>query len=312
MLRILTYHRIGVANPLQSWSPRMISATPAAFAAQMRHIARHWQPVSASAVLAASQGGEPLPERSVLVTFDDGYRDFRTQALPILQAHGIPVVLFVPTRFADEPQFHFWWDRLYRALHHGRRGVLTATPLGPLPIHAGVRRQAQRRLEACLKSMPHETAMQWVDRMCAEAEAAEPDSNGVLNWDELRALKASGVTIASHTHEHPLLTRVSDERAAAELHWSQERLQHELGSCPPMLCYPAGAFDSRVMALARAAGFTLGLTQCDGHNDLHHGDLLQLCRTNVTPKTNTAILGLRLQAWAPRIDRWRHRHRRVA
>lgn len=312
MLRILTYHRIGELDPGTPLSPRMISATPRGFAAQMRHLARHWSPVGLDRVFEAIHGGKPLPRRAVLVTFDDAYRDFATEAMPILVAEGIPVALFAPTRFVDEPDFHFWWDRVFRAVHRSQRTVLNDTPLGTLAIDAVSRVQSQRLLETCLKGMAHENAMQWVDRLCAEAGVPDPPDNGVLNWDELRQLARDGVAIASHTHEHPLLTRVGSTRVAAELQHSLRRLEAEIGSSIPALCYPAGAHDDSVIEIARDAGFELGLTQCDGHNDLRRETLLRLARTNVTPRTSATLLGVRLQPWAPQIDRWRHRHKVVA
>ena len=46
--------------------------------------------------------GEHLPERAVLITFDDGYRDTLENALPILQKHGYPAVIFVPVAYMED------------------------------------------------------------------------------------------------------------------------------------------------------------------------------------------------------------------
>jgi peptidoglycan/xylan/chitin deacetylase (PgdA/CDA1 family) len=54
-------------------------------------------PVTAQQVVAAVRGGRPLPERPVLVTFDDGFADFAQNALPALQEHALPATLFVTT-----------------------------------------------------------------------------------------------------------------------------------------------------------------------------------------------------------------------
>jgi peptidoglycan/xylan/chitin deacetylase (PgdA/CDA1 family) len=43
-------------------------------------------------------GGEPLPPRALCLTFDDGTRDMRTLALPVLERHGFPATAFVVTR----------------------------------------------------------------------------------------------------------------------------------------------------------------------------------------------------------------------
>ena len=310
MLRILTYHRIDAHREDAVLSPRMVSAEPEAFDAQMRWVAQHYETVALADVVQSLHGGRRLPSRAVLVTFDDAYRDFRTQAWPILAARRIPALLFVPTAFPDQQNFHFWWDRLFRAFQRTTAPALEHTPLGSLPTDGPEHRaKSQRRLETCLKLMSHESAMRWVEHVCSEAGVPDPLDNGVLNWDELRALSRAGVALASHAHEHPLLTRVTPDRAREEMVRSRGALIREIGICPPALSYPSGAHDARVAALVREAGFELGFTQRDGHNDLKTHDLLALCRTNITRKTTPMILELRLQPWMPRIDRWRHRSR---
>lgn len=62
-----------------------------------------YKAVSVDQILAARNGGEPLPERAVLLSFDDGYRSFYTRVLPILQAFGWPAVLAPVGRWMDTP-----------------------------------------------------------------------------------------------------------------------------------------------------------------------------------------------------------------
>ena len=63
-----------------------------------------YQAVSVDQILAARQpGGKPLPERAVLLTFDDGYRSFLTRVLPILGAYGWPAVLAPVGTWMDTP-----------------------------------------------------------------------------------------------------------------------------------------------------------------------------------------------------------------
>ena len=62
-----------------------------------------YQAVSVDQILAARQPGGKLPERAVLLTFDDGYRSFLTRVLPILKAHGWPAVLAPVGTWMDTP-----------------------------------------------------------------------------------------------------------------------------------------------------------------------------------------------------------------
>src|ERR1700710_1342530 len=135
-LAVLTYHRIGDPD---DGPPGLMSATVRGFERQMAWLAATRCAVSLDAVLAARDGGAPLPPRAVLVTFDDAYEDFAARAWPVLSRHGIPAALFVPTAFPGDPDRALWWDRLFAAVR-AAPGALD-TPLGLLPM----RTSAQRR-----------------------------------------------------------------------------------------------------------------------------------------------------------------------
>lgn len=62
-----------------------------------------YQPVSVDQILQARSGGPDLPEKAVLLTFDDGYTSFSTRVLPLLQAYHWPAVLAVVGAWADGP-----------------------------------------------------------------------------------------------------------------------------------------------------------------------------------------------------------------
>ncbi len=95
---ILYYHYIRI-NP----NPRDrvgfgLSTPPAAFRAQMQYLAGHgFHVLSLHQAVLAIQNHSGLPSRSVVLTFDDGYADFFSAAVPILQSHGFTATSFVIT-----------------------------------------------------------------------------------------------------------------------------------------------------------------------------------------------------------------------
>src|SRR4051812_25421074 len=85
-LPILMYHRIDRPSALAPPITQRLTVAPAAFAAQMQWLADHgYHALSERQVFDAEVGGHRLPARSVVVTFDDGYRDVLRYAVPVLQ-----------------------------------------------------------------------------------------------------------------------------------------------------------------------------------------------------------------------------------
>jgi peptidoglycan/xylan/chitin deacetylase (PgdA/CDA1 family) len=93
---ILYYHYIRV-NP----NPRdrvgfSLSTPPAMFRAQMQYLADHgFHVISLHEAVVAVRNHSGLPSRPVVLTFDDGYADFFTAAVPVLQSHGFTATSFV-------------------------------------------------------------------------------------------------------------------------------------------------------------------------------------------------------------------------
>ncbi|MFJ8132454.1 polysaccharide deacetylase family protein [Streptomyces hydrogenans] len=92
---VFLYHSVAVDPP--SWiAPFTVS--PGTFAEHLALIADSGlRVVPLSRLVAAQHGGPPLPDRSAVLTFDDGFDDFRTTVLPLLARHGMPATLYVTT-----------------------------------------------------------------------------------------------------------------------------------------------------------------------------------------------------------------------
>ena len=96
-LRVLMYHKV---NDI----PDNPTTVPVArFDEQLAQLGElGYEVVGLDAVLDYYTLGTPLPPNAVLITFDDGYRDILENALPVLQKHGYPAVIFVPVAFMDD------------------------------------------------------------------------------------------------------------------------------------------------------------------------------------------------------------------
>lgn len=298
-LSVLTYHRVGSYAEDQPRYPGLLSASTDDFATQMEYVAHRRRTLSGDELIAVATGNARLPPRATVVTFDDAYRDFGREALPVLRRLGIPAILFVPTAYPSEPDRGFWWDRLF-----------TALKLAPLPLRLAVngtvlaiaetheREPAFRTLADRLKSLPHGLALELLDDVLAQLP--DPGScHDVMGWDEIRALPALGVAVAPHSRTHPRLDRLDSTALREEVDGSRADLERELrGATFPMFAYPDGGHDANVVRAVSASGHRIAFTTVRGTNDVRTVDWLRVRRINVGPRSSLALIRAQLLARA--------------
>ena len=259
-LRVLTYHRIDKyhGDPLRD-RPQL-TVTPEQFQFQMRTIAKNFRVVSLDEVLESIDGGRPLPARAVLITFDDAYSNVGTVAWPIMRELGLPATIFVATGFPSLSKRFFWWDRLRAAFSETVETVLEDSELGKFDLRDRHRRLlAYKRLRNLIKDSSPEKAEALVEDTCRRL--GEPVMvNESMDWDEIKKLESEGVKFASHSRTHPILTQLDEEALEKELSEPLYDLKLHLGSAPPVLAYPSGSYNQRVLDVARSLGYKLGFT----------------------------------------------------
>ncbi len=291
LLRVLTYHRV---------TDRSI------FEQHMRYLASHYNVASLSALLDAVAGRRALPPRSVMITFDDGYREVGDVAWPVLRRLGLGAVLFVPTAYPDPPGQTFWWDRLEQALNDTPRREEIETPIGRLPLARPADRvRACSRLKRYLETLHHDDAPRGAEAIIRQLDAPPGAVPAVLGWDDLRRLAGEGLAIGAHSRTHPVMNRLPVEAAREEILGAQHDLRRELGEVPPVFCYPGGWYGPAVLGVLREAGITVAFTTRRGTNDLSTDDPLRLRRINVSRAAGLPVLRARLAHSSVHLNRWR-------
>jgi peptidoglycan/xylan/chitin deacetylase (PgdA/CDA1 family) len=111
---VLLYHHVAEDTPAST------SVSPATFAAHLKYLDEGgYHVVALSELIRHVRRGEPLPPRSVAITFDDGYRSVQTTAAPMLARRGWPYAVFVSTDYVDRGYAGYLsWDAL-RSLESG-------------------------------------------------------------------------------------------------------------------------------------------------------------------------------------------------
>jgi len=291
LLPVLTYHRVAPFDPRPDLYPGLISATPEEFEAQMLYLSRRFRIMPMEAIVDARSSGQ-LPRRSLAITFDDAYADFLDHAWPALRRHRIDVTMFIPTAFPGNPERTFWWDRLYRAIASDER-TTTDTPLGRLPLaDAADRRRAFDAIRAFIKTRPFEEADTIVDSL--ERPPIEERIGAVMTWTDLRMLATDGVTLASHTRNHAILSQIDEAAIEREVRSSVDDLHRAVGPTLPVFAYPSGGHSAAAAGILTRLGFAAAFTTERGTNDIRSADWMRLRRINVGRRSTLALIRAQL------------------
>jgi peptidoglycan/xylan/chitin deacetylase (PgdA/CDA1 family) len=262
---VLTYHRVN-----DEGDPFLPAVPTRVFEQQMRHVAGTYQVLPVEELAERAARGA-LPPLGLAITFDDGYRDTLTHAAPILARHGLPATVFLATGFIGGGEVP-WVDRLAVALKSTRQEVLR-TPWGATFSLAtpAERLAALERLLAYLKRLADEDCRRAVDALVARLRPSQEAAAKtlMLTWDDVHALRGLGFRLGAHTVNHPILTRVSLERAWTEILGSRTMIASACGEVPRAFAYPNGRpedYSPAVTRLVQEAGFTCAATTRFGIN----------------------------------------------
>ena len=209
--------------------------------------------------------------RFACFTLDDGYRDNRDFALPVLREFDAPFTLYVASEFA-EGTGRLWWIALEMAIAKASAIEVTigGAP-GRLDTSTPAAKQAAfDRLHDWLRGLAEHDLRREVTELCARhlVDEAAICRGLCLSWDELKLLAQQPlVTVGAHSITHCNLARQSEAISSHELTVSRARIESALQRPIVHLAYPygdKGAAGQREFALARAAGYKTAVTTRPG------------------------------------------------
>jgi peptidoglycan/xylan/chitin deacetylase (PgdA/CDA1 family) len=261
---VLMYHRVGpITDPFPTFDIRVFRAQMEWLKTRCRVIA----PEELADVLA-----RPTDERTVLLTFDDGYKSYFDHVYPILAELRLPSLVFPSTAFVDDPARRFAWDTLYLATQRTSRKEVRL-PWGEEPIVSTHDTASRRRFYAiCRRYVKHlrgpaqtEMTARLLDRLGVESADLEVPRQ-VLTWDEVRATMPL-TRYGGHTHTHPIMSQLDSTALEFEIRLSQERIAQETGVAPRFFAYPNGGvedFTQEAKILLRRHGFEIAFSAIEG------------------------------------------------
>jgi poly-beta-1,6-N-acetyl-D-glucosamine N-deacetylase len=227
-----------------------------------------WTAVSLDEIAAAGRGGRPLPDKAILLTFDDGYRSLYTRIFPLLQVYRYPAVAALVGSWMESPP--------NATVRYGDRDV------------------------------PRSTFITWAE--AREMQASGLVEFASHSSDMHRGLPANpqgnSIAAARTWRYDPNTASYEDDarhraRVRADLERSRRQMAGALGRAPRALVWPFGRFSGPALAEAKAAGFAFAFTLEAEPADA--GNLLSLHRyfPNRSPGLGEVAANLRFEAESP-------------
>ena len=254
-LSVLIFHRVlPVPDPMFPGEP-----DAARFTADMEWLKSAFNVLPLAEAVDRLRAGS-LPARAAAITFDDGYSDNFTVALPILQQLGLHATFFVAAGYLDGGRM--WNDTLTAVVRDARGERLDLTRFGLADMAVGTCDQKREALASILGKLKYLEPSQRASVVSDIAAAAGvgPAEDLMMTSSQLRELASSGMTVGAHTVTHPILARVTESEARDEMALGRERLEAITGSKVTLFAYPNGKPDTdytRTHArLARQLGFS--------------------------------------------------------
>jgi len=244
------------------------------FEEQMAFVSRRFNVPAGEELRAIIDGTRAIPRYSLAITFDDGYENNYSYALPILQRHGLHAVFFLTTNLIGDRNQSLWFDRLDR--------LLSTVPSSEFVewlrrLEPRLSASPDPQIRAHFKMLPSARQSEILDRLeqrfgNAGAHAGDMTVYGMMNWDQVRLMALAGMTIGSHTANHQILAAVSPAEVQAELQTSRQRIEEETGQACWCFAYPNGGrsdFRQSDELAVQSAGYSCAFTQIPGSINRH-------------------------------------------
>lgn len=267
---VLMYHRL-----CDGQDPYFPGVTPDTFRRQMYYLKEHYHLITMDdlTVLWAERG--VLPQKSVVVTFDDGHKSFREMAYPILTELKVPAIVYIATDAIDgagffQPDILSWSLKLTSASALEIRENGSALKFSLRTTEEKI--QALRGISAVLKRVQNHRRNEIMQNLSGQlrVDFSQLPADWMMTWSAVKEIHRGGIMIGAHTLSHPILSRISAEQAEHEITESKKRLEAALQAPVRHFAYPNGGAedysDIHKTQIAKA-GFDTASSTIYGFND---------------------------------------------
>lgn len=262
------YHNVVPDDcPIDAWT--LVRAR--AFWRQMELLKRSYDVIKVEDLIDRSEAKPQFSRKSckpqAVITFDDGYKNNYSVALPILKAFGLPATVFICSGFINNPEMA-WYDKVIYAIQRSECNWIEVDK----QFYTFKDRRRNRRWDMInalltdLKARPTDERLRLV-RAIEEDLRPAYDRNecfAFLSDRDIKEMHATGlITIGAHTANHEILTQLSEDEARGTILRSSHDLRNIIDHEVTVISYPNGNYNAMVLGLMRESSFKAAFTTKD-------------------------------------------------
>jgi peptidoglycan/xylan/chitin deacetylase (PgdA/CDA1 family) len=264
-----------------------ITVTPDKFDKQIRYLANRYNIISLDELVDAMNNGY-VPKNSLVITFDDGYRDNFIHAYPVLKKYRAYATIYLTTNCIGTNNM-IWMHKVFHILQTSSAknieiadDVYTLEDMNNILHVAGIIGKLVKRMRSIDERdrFLHDIA----DRLGVMIKEDEID-NMMLSWDEIRAMKQAGLlSFGAHTLTHPNLPSLATEEAEKEIEGSKKVIEDKIGGLIRLFSFPDGGaeihYNRAIQDIVQDCGYACAVTSDSGVVD-KDSDIYALPRIGV-------------------------------
>ncbi len=263
--------------------PRIKGMDIPLFREQIQYMCKNFNIVKMEQVIEAVKGSEELPNNALLLTFDDGYIDNFTYAMPILEEYGIQGSFFIPGKTFDTHQL-LDVNKIHYVLASANTNELLEKLKQKMDYYRGrefeypstedlykeyaiagrwdsgdvifIKRMLQTVLPEKLRNIISSELFSEFMGISEEQLAYEL----YMTRDQLRTMKRHGMYIGVHGYDHYWLGNLSEEQMKSDINMALDILDEFIDRKEWAVCYPYGNYTQSVIDYLKSQGACVGFT----------------------------------------------------
>ena len=268
---VLLYHRIA-NDPIDA---QLLAVSPENFEEHLRELVENCRVIPLYQLLEEVRR-DKLNADTVALTFDDGYLDNLTDAVPLLEKYGLHATIFVTSGMVGSDR-EFWWDMLEQIFLTGKPlpEFLTITSSGITKewrlTTAQERLKTQNELCSILRSKPFEKIVIFIDNLLKQIgiEQRTRITHRIVNPEQLKIMADSpSIEIGSHSVTHTKLSILSPEKQRQEIREAKQQLKSIIKKPIRLFSYPYGTtddFTEETSQIVAEEGYNAGIANIQGN-----------------------------------------------